>query len=695
MKAILKSISLSILFITISFANIINVPADIDSIQGGIDMAVDGDTVLVQPGTYLENINFDGKKITVGSLFLTTYEKSYISKTIINGNRRGSVFTFNGGEDSTTVLSGFTITNGAGGAGCGGFCSCFYYGGGISCYESSPKLTNLLITGNSGWAGGGMYLQDSNPKLSNVTITDNNAYMGGGIHFGYSAGGCGASNSNPNFDSVNRCSIYSNFAPYGTDLYLPNDSLILYVNVDTFTVLHPTSFHTYPEKNFNFDILTSKLEQSNSDLYVSPSGNNNNNGLTEDNPLKSISYAFMKILADSLNPHTIYLANGEYDDELINNCPISLPEYVSICGESNTGVIFDSKNYGGEVFTFSSAKEVTIENMTIIGEGSSRGLFFSGSNSVIKNVILKDAMIWLGSSSAHIEKVKITGNTGEAAILMYGSYATLMNVEFTNNMGWLAGGLRIEENSHVNLINSTLSDNKSEFRDIGGIHINSESSLRIINSIIWDNGPYEIGVNSGGDLPGTSILITNSLIKDGATGIHVLGGQNELDWLQENIMDNPQFNDPSNGDYTLRHNSPCIDKGIQDTMIVYNNGQDTLIVPLMEYIGSAPDMGAYEFGDPVKVKEQIEIPKRYTLSQNYPNPFNPSTTIEFTLPKSDFVELKVYNILGKEVSTLVSTKLNQGNHTYTFDGNTLASGIYYYQLVAGDYREVKKMILLK
>jgi len=85
----------------------------------------------------------------------------------------------------------------------------------------------------------------------------------------------------------------------------------------------------------------------------------------------------------------------------------------------------------------------------------------------------------------------------------------------------------------------------------------------------------------------------------------------------------------------------------------------------------------------------------FLLQQNYPNPFNPSTTIEFTLPKSAFVELKVYNILGKVVSTLVSKKLNQGSHTYTFDGRNRASGIYYYQLFAGDYREVKKMLLLK
>jgi len=96
------------------------------------------------------------------------------------------------------------------------------------------------------------------------------------------------------------------------------------------------------------------------------------------------------------------------------------------------------------------------------------------------------------------------------------------------------------------------------------------------------------------------------------------------------------------------------------------------------------------------IGQQTElIAKKFTLSQNYPNPFNPSTTIDFTLPKSKFVELKVYNILGKEVAELVSNKLRAGLHQYQFNCNDLASGVYYYQLVAGEYREVKKMILLR
>jgi hypothetical protein len=70
-------------------------------------------------------------------------------------------------------------------------------------------------------------------------------------------------------------------------------------------------------------------------------------------------------------------------------------------------------------------------------------------------------------------------------------------------------------------------------------------------------------------------------------------------------------------------------------------------------------------------------------------------TIEFQIPKSEFDKLEVYNILGKEVANLVSIKLQQGNHTCTFDGRHLASGVYYYQLVAGKYREVKKRLLVK
>ena len=88
-------------------------------------------------------------------------------------------------------------------------------------------------------------------------------------------------------------------------------------------------------------------------------------------------------------------------------------------------------------------------------------------------------------------------------------------------------------------------------------------------------------------------------------------------------------------------------------------------------------------------------PSNYSLEQNYPNPFNPSTTINFTIQNSEFVTLKVYNILGSEVATLVNENLSAGAYTFNFDAQSLASGIYLYELNAGNFREIKKMNLLK
>jgi type IX secretion system substrate protein len=85
----------------------------------------------------------------------------------------------------------------------------------------------------------------------------------------------------------------------------------------------------------------------------------------------------------------------------------------------------------------------------------------------------------------------------------------------------------------------------------------------------------------------------------------------------------------------------------------------------------------------------------YQLSQNYPNPFNPSTTIEFSIPQSEFVTLKVYNLLGQEVTTLVSDNLNASDYSYSWDAGSLAGGVYIYKMQAGSFQQINKMILLK
>ncbi|HMQ70766.1 MAG TPA: T9SS type A sorting domain-containing protein, partial [Ignavibacteria bacterium] len=89
------------------------------------------------------------------------------------------------------------------------------------------------------------------------------------------------------------------------------------------------------------------------------------------------------------------------------------------------------------------------------------------------------------------------------------------------------------------------------------------------------------------------------------------------------------------------------------------------------------------------------IPQTFSLSQNYPNPFNPTTVIRFSIPQNSQVSLKIYNSLGKQVAQLVNEKRDAGTYNIDFNASNLASGVYYYQIQAGDFVETKRMLLLK
>jgi hypothetical protein len=89
------------------------------------------------------------------------------------------------------------------------------------------------------------------------------------------------------------------------------------------------------------------------------------------------------------------------------------------------------------------------------------------------------------------------------------------------------------------------------------------------------------------------------------------------------------------------------------------------------------------------------LPREYALKQNSPNPFNPSTLIAYELPKQSFVTIRVYDILGQEVVTLINELQEAGYKTVRFDAGNFASGVYFYQLKAGSFTSVKKMLLMK
>ncbi|MGB5895882.1 MAG: T9SS type A sorting domain-containing protein, partial [Ignavibacteriaceae bacterium] len=102
--------------------------------------------------------------------------------------------------------------------------------------------------------------------------------------------------------------------------------------------------------------------------------------------------------------------------------------------------------------------------------------------------------------------------------------------------------------------------------------------------------------------------------------------------------------------------------------------------------------GAYEYSDIIEVEF---VPTEFTLYQNYPNPFNPATKIKYSIPKESEVTVKVFDILGAEVITLLNEEKEAGVYEVDFNAQRLASGVYFYRLQAGSFIEAKKMVLMK
>lgn len=89
------------------------------------------------------------------------------------------------------------------------------------------------------------------------------------------------------------------------------------------------------------------------------------------------------------------------------------------------------------------------------------------------------------------------------------------------------------------------------------------------------------------------------------------------------------------------------------------------------------------------------IPRDYVLEQNFPNPFNPTTTIQFSIPESEFVQLKIFDVLGREVATLVNEEMPAGRYSVGWNAAGYPSGTYFYRLSAGNYQKILKLVFLK
>ncbi|MCK5051259.1 MAG: T9SS type A sorting domain-containing protein [Candidatus Cloacimonetes bacterium] len=436
---------------------------DFTTIQEGINASVHSDTVLVYPGRYYENINYNGRNITVASLELTTGDEQYIYSTIIDGQRISSCVSIVS-EETDTCLRGLTITNGQGED------EYPLLSGGINIWGESDLLVqcdviNCVVTNNYGHRSAGMNIREGLVFLSGNSIRNNFAFFhGGGLSI--------TDHSQVTFDPINRCSIYNNFATSGIEIVVETiyfDELTVFV--DTFTVAVPTRYFAQSlpgSMNFEytFDILNHVLEPIDQDLYVAPDGDDTNTGLTPEDPLRTINLAVRKIASNSENPHTIHLASGIYsksgNQQLL---PFGCKPHVNIIGEDMNSTIIDGEmgNYPlfftSRGYINSTIKNITFQNATY--PSSILTIYYSD---LIKfeNLLIKDCIVsYIGAafsgatSSGNVQLKNVTVDNTES--MQYGGKAGAVingitffkaeNCTFSNNVisqnGPLSAGLYV------------------------------------------------------------------------------------------------------------------------------------------------------------------------------------------------------------------------------------------------------------
>ena len=409
--------------------------------------------------------------------------------------------------------------------------------------------------------------------------------------------------------------------------------------------------------------------------YITNSGSDDNDGSEE--------YPFATIQAgiDASNDgDTVLVAAGTYVENIVwsANTNIHLigsgADSTIIDGDFNDCVIKNNEGSGIP----SEIRGFTIQN----------GLTsFSGGGieiDMVGDLLLKDLII-KNNTAGNGGGVSIEGLGGSS---MIGTHITVENVVFSgNHANGNGGGYHLEEDFISTLLRDVTFANNSAGGSGGGISIPGMGDYAVVaNSIFWNNSPNDVD---------GMVIPFYSNINGGVEG-------------HDNISINPNFVDSTN--FNLQEESPCIDAG--NAQIVINLSSlmlpgemwmgDTIVDLTPEfYNGTAPDMGAYESPYTTSLAmSDVLLPLNFRLYFTYPNPFNPVTTLRYDLPKNSLVNITIYDMMGRVVKTIVNDQQMAGYRSIQWNatnnnGSPVSAGMYLYMIQAGEFRQTKKMILLK
>jgi hypothetical protein len=693
----------------------IKIPQDFATIQEGINAAINGDTVLVAEGTYIENINYKGKAITVASHYIMDQDTSHISKTIIDGSEpadpdSASTVLFVSGEDTTSVLTGLTITGGSGTIwiGSAGETLC---GGGVFCNRSGARVVNNIIRDNIIFSenrtveGAGIASEANGVKrlviIEDNIIKDNHAE---------------SENANAEDGGLG---IFSNCRIVG-NLILRNR-----VRAPEFSGAAAMGLGQWDNMIVRDNIIQE-----------------NNGGMSGDNAAYAVVMVF-DASVEFINNSIIDNKNGGGQGVIGTGMFITTASDVTIKGNTFRGNTYKGNSFiARAILTYNSFNILIEDNLICDGQGVG-ALYISQSEAVIRNNTIRDNRCYYGTGISGFDAkilvenntiVRNLGSTGSGGgYLMNMKSALLRNNIFSENSAGsrAAGGLAIgkvqtgqsaqyivpelpmlhsrserlktstvqssiPDCKSVVLINNTIVNNKASNYGGGLFVYNWETHC--INNIIWGNT-----AGTGG------AQIWDPYSSMAAKHCAIWGGWSNGERI---IQEAPLFLEDT---FELSEESPCIGAGVASIEIngvdVTCGGQDCMGNNRPQPTGTNPDIGAYEheLGDPVTniTNSSQALPIVYRLAQNYPNPFNPTTTIKFDVPEQSHVTLTIYNLKGQVIRTLMDETCSAGSYAQTWDatndqGLKVCSGVYIYRIKATfDKREreafqaERKMLVLK
>jgi parallel beta-helix repeat protein len=668
-------------------ATIINIPADQPTIQEGINVSVDGDTILVQPGDYQEIINFNGKNIVVGSLFLTTSDSTFIESTIIHyGTNSPYVVRFDNGENSSAQFVGFNLSSSS---------------KGIHCEFSSPQIKyNYINVSTYG------IRCDS---LSAPIITNNI------------------------FENANRSiQISGNSSPqiYENEFYLPDDPDKCGIFVGQGTPIIENNFI-----NGENSVFSCGIEVAWDSYNVSIIGNN----------ISEVYYG-IEIHGDTscgiINNLIFNCSKGimcnESDVRLINNTIVNNSDEGFLCSWIHNPEIINSIicgnspniNYDAQIYFNNSCIEGGIPNNSIdLGGNTSRNPCFM--DSIDFNLAVFSPCIDAGTidtTGLNLPEFDLAGNVriqdgngDSASIIDIGCFES----ETITDPGYVSGTI-------------SLSGGTGNVEDVNvaiGAPVHPDENGDYLITIGTSASPYDVTAWLDNYLPETIQdveVIAGEITENIDFDLEYYQPDNYLEFTPDSLF----FITQTSQDFKIK-NISLIDIYINTLTFAnitgsfsyypYNltfpqhlNPNDSLECVIVLDLPTLPDNREILYDSLFVITDigQFTVPIIWDSSlindaddstiqlseinlSNFPNPFNPTTTIEFSIQNDSQIELSIFNIKGQKIITLANNEFIKGNHSLIWNGddsfgNLVSSGVYLYKLKVNDKTEaMKKCLLLK